>query len=135
MIVAIIILIICLCFGLIGCDKKNSKEEICYEIIIEASYQFKNPSSVRVISGTLSTSLSEMDFYTAYLCISATNGYGATITGYYQCTYLKSDNIVLLDEIDDETDPNYYSKLLQCKSRDDFDIDKVNKKLDKKWNK
>lgn len=160
-----------LCFAFVGCgDKMPSKEDATYELVLDAAYKFKNPSSVRLISGKvyyyeITDELKEEHEYSefllsrgyyisAHLRLSATNGYGATTTGYYSISYdddgkIKLENIE--DSIKEYTDgmdkypslTTVYKVLLQiavenyeeCEIRNDFDIDKVNKRLDEKWSK
>ena len=53
-------------------------EKVAYELILKASYDFKSPRSVRLISGTLS-----VDKKSIFARLSAINGFGAAGTGYY----------------------------------------------------
>lgn len=124
-----------LCFAFAGCGDKNSKEQKCYELMIDVSYEFKNPSSVRILSGTVNYYPdTSPDYLSAYLRLSATNGYGATTSGYYFCGYSDDGSLFVYDLEEYGTDnPMYSSSMSKCKVLDDFDIDKVNKMLDKKW--
>lgn len=42
-----------LCFAFVGCGKneEDMKTERIYELVLDVAYKFKNPSSVRIISG------------------------------------------------------------------------------------
>jgi uncharacterized membrane protein YvbJ len=54
---------------------------IAYDLIVKYAYSFKNPASVRVISGEAGDDNESVDEY-AFVCLTATNAYGADVTGY-----------------------------------------------------
>lgn len=88
-------------------------DKIAYDIVVNASSQFKDPSSVRLVSGTLS-----LDKDYLFCGISAKNGFGARSTSYYSITpngYI----------IENENPESIY------KTRDELNIDKINKALDR----
>ena len=168
-----LVMAIALCFPLVGCGNSiPSKEESTYELVLAASYKFKNPSSVRVVSGKvyyyeITDDAKERNEYTdlelergyyisGNLRLSATNGFGATTTGYYSVSYDRDSGTIKVEDIEDEIeqwtdlmgkatnsiDVASYKFLLQgaqkdyeeCTLTNDFDIDKVNALLEKKWN-
>lgn len=58
------------------------EEKYTYDLIIENAFDFKNPKSIEVISGTAEWDDEDEEPY-AFVCITSTNGYGAEIAGYY----------------------------------------------------
>ena len=92
--------------GLHGDDK------IAYEMVLDAAPKFKDPSSVRLVSGTLG-----VDKDCMFCGISATNGFGARTTSYY---------FIMGGSILKEDDPSYLYT-----TTDDLHIEKINKKLEK----
>lgn len=163
-----------LCFAFTGCTDKeqqneeDTKIERIYELILDVAYKFKNPSSVRIISGKVNYGTTDTDnppyefrnfelekgyYINANLRLSATNGFGATTTDYYHIIYDSNGKLSienLNDSMKDTMDmmdeyPYLKSTLLpvlqtlvdwyeECELRDNFNIDKVNGLLDKKWN-
>ena len=112
--------------------KENSLSETdkqVYELVLGASYQFKNPSSVRIISGSLRNG-NGVDLLAAK--ISLTNSYGISVKEY-----------CLIWELDDggvgmqiiEYDGSQTSKELIkfCNKTTYINANAVNKKLDKHW--
>lgn len=104
---------------------KNSKltgnDLKAYELIVKYSKDFKDPSSVRVISGYLGK-----DSY--YFVLSAKNGFGARSTE--ACMIWTYNGKEKLDIID-KTSSLYVKGLFEYTTC--FDADKVNAALDKKW--
>ncbi len=90
---------------LFGDDKK------AYDMIVEAADNFRNPSSVRLVSGTLG-----VDKDCLFVGISATNGFGARGTEYY---FISDDGWIL----EEDSPASYY------KDKDDLNIEKINKRL------
>ena len=130
-------------FTVVGCrNKKTEENELtvkelkAYELVLKCSYKFKNPSSVRIISGMLYYNpTTSPDYLSASLRLSATNGFGATTSGYYFCGY-NDDGSLFFYDIEDYKDVLYSSYLMLLKDAgtiNDFNIDKVNKKLAEKW--
>ncbi|MBQ7347256.1 MAG: hypothetical protein IJW55_04805 [Clostridia bacterium] len=109
-------------------DNSLSRDDLAaYELISEVSYDFKNPSSVRIVSGSVCYDEDEGE-YSGWFALSATNGYGARTVGYYFVGYLDGDIFALdLEENASSTSIRY------AKIRDELDVDKINKALDKKW--
>lgn len=94
-------------------------DKTVYDLILLYLDKFKNPSSVQLVSGTMVG-----NGQSAFLCISATNGFGGTTKGYY-CL-----NPVFIHEVDDND--SYQIEL--CKGRDDLDVKKINRALEEKIN-
>lgn len=118
-IIIALVLVIALSFGYIAIDGPilTGDDRIAYELILDASKQFKSPSSVRVVSGTVLNAKDSKDGESCLWCgISAVNGFGARTTSYY---YIAEDGTVM------ETD---YSGALNK----DINVDLINKKLEKK---
>lgn len=90
--------------------------KIAYELIYDVAQSFKNPSSVRLVSGTLG-----VDKDCMFCGISATNGYGARSTSYY----FVMDGWALEEEDD-------ISSLY--KEKDGLNFDLINKMLAKTLN-
>ena len=88
-------------------------DKIAYELILDASKQFKSPSSVRVVSGTVYTSEGES---VVWCGISAINGFGARSTSYY---YINEDGDIMETDYDGAR-------------RQDLNVDRINNKLEKR---
>lgn len=150
-------------------DTLTDRENAIYQLVLDVSYKFKNPSSVRIVSGKVNYDTTntknppyefrdfelEKGYYiNANLRLSATNGYGATTTEYYHIIYNK-DGKISTDDINEtmrkfmdimEKNPYLKPTMLpalqaavdwydECEILDDFNIDKINKFINKKWNK
>lgn len=113
-IIAIAVAVIVLIVGgiVINQNTLTGDDKIAYEIILDVANNFKNPSSVRLVSGTLG-----VDKDCIFAGISATNGWGARTTSYY----FISDGFALEDD-----DPTALYK-----ATDELNIQKINKKLEK----
>ncbi len=99
-----------------------------YELIVDASYDFKDPSSVRLVSGTVFYDEDDHE-YSGWFALSATNGFGARTVGYYFVSYLDGDAFALdLEEYGDSTSIKY------AKTQDELNVDQINKALEEKWN-
>ena len=98
-----------------------------YNLVSEVSYEFKNPSSVRLVSGTVFYDEEESE-WCGWFALSATNGFGARTVGYYFVSYLDGD-VFALDLEDNGTD----ASIKYAKTKDELDIEKINNALDKKW--
>ncbi len=168
----ILVMTLTLCLAFVGCGDKNSltdREQAIYQLVLDASYKFKNPSAVRVVSGKAkyekitdensnnkeysTLELERGYFISAELRLSSTNGYGATTTDYWHIIYDR-DGKISVDNINDimkdfmnlmEQTPALKPTLLpslqaaanwydECEIIDDFNIDKINAELEKKWN-
>lgn len=113
--------------------KKKAEDELtgddlaAYKLLVEASFEFKNPTSVRVLAGCVH--YSEDNFHwVGWFTISATNGYGAKMVGYYYVGYLDGE-MYLLDL--EENDQGIGLSL--SKRQGELNVDKINKKLAEKW--
>lgn len=116
-------------------------DKCAYELLLEASYQFKNPSSVRIVSGSFEEDLYSHGLEWLFVRISATNGFGASISGYYMI-WNDSDGEFHVDDIEeqwelseklgieDELSPLQIS---YCNVTDQLNINAINRKLDKYW--
>jgi len=100
-------------FVVISQNTLTGDDKVAYEIMLEAANNFKNPSSVRLVSGTVG-----VDKDCLFAGVSATNGWGARSTSYY---YISGSGWIL--EEDDAT--SLY------KATDKLHIQKINKKLEK----
>lgn len=100
-------------FVVISQNTLTGDDKVAYEIMLEAANNFKNPSSVRLVSGTVG-----VDKDCLFAGVSATNGWGARSTSYY---YIDGSGWIL--EEDDAT--SFY------KATDKLHIQKINKKLEK----
>lgn len=141
-------------FSLVGCDRKDdltSREQAIYQLVLDASYKFKNPSSVRIVSGMVTfdeanaensdKEFSNFELQRGYAIdghfrFTATNSFGATISEYYFCGY-NDDGTIFAYSFDTYKNlvPTIYAKMVEWASKtDDFDIDKINAELEKKWN-
>ena len=130
-IVVYILVILAVVLGIkiasLGNNNLSGDDLAAYELIVEASYDFKNPSSVRLVSGTVFYD-EEAKEYCGWFALSATNGYGGRTVGYYFVGYLDGEIFALdLEEDGDSTSIRY------AKTRDELDVDKINKSLEKKW--
>lgn len=95
-----------------------------YELILEGSYEFKNPSSVRVYSGHVFYD-KEDDEYCGWFYLSATNGFGARSSGYYYIGHLDGEVFAL--EVEDD------SSIRRAQTEGELDVDWINEQLEKKW--
>lgn len=111
-------------------DKKDSLSGdnlAAYNLIIEASYDFKNPSSVRLVSGQVYFDEEELE-YAGWFALSATNGFGGRDTGYYFISYLDGEQFTLdLEENGTESSINF------AKEKNALDIDSINEALAEYW--
>ena len=115
------------------------EDKIAYDLVVEHIYSFKNPSSVKVISGDVT----ELDAGTkhAFLRLSATNGYGGTVAGYY---YLAEDFMIDLEDEDerqlfkllnsDISDKDFEVSIALCRLQERLNITKINRALERKFN-
>ena len=152
--IAIVAIGIALLSGCSAVSKLNEKEKATYDVLIEGSLQFKNPASVRVLSGTVSyydvddyRELYGEDFeeryesvwsdadkergylFYAYLRLSATNGFGSTTSENYFIAYGEDGDLNIWDLSE-------YPSLFgddDCYATDDFDYAAVNAALEEYW--
>ncbi len=112
------------------------KEQKCYELMLDVSREFKNPSSVRIISGEFNFyPNTDPDYCSACLKLSASNGYGAITSGYYFVGYEDNGNLFIYDlEYYGEYDEYINSLIEECYETNSFDVKKVNSALAKYWN-
>lgn len=131
--IVIAAVIVILCVVLSWKNNSNSNDELskedlaAYELIYDASYEFKSPSSVRVIAGTVYYNEKKVQ-WSGWFTLSAANSYGAKTVGYYYIGYLDGEVYTLdLEKYGDS------SSLSFAKSQKDLNFDKINEKLAKKW--
>lgn len=89
-------------------------DKAAYDLIVTASERFKDPTSVELVSGSLSDSKNLL-----YAGISATNSYGARNTSYY---LISSSSV---------TETKYPTSKYTDKTA--LNINKINKALDRKF--
>jgi hypothetical protein len=116
--VAVAIVLIAILTPIIVSNTLSGNDKIVYDLILEASHDFKDPSSVRIISGSLS-----VDKDGGWFILSAKNSYGARDTGNYFIGYIDGEVFVL------EQDTATYLH----RKTSEFNIDKVNNALEKYW--
>lgn len=115
------------CFFSSSKNKLTGYNLAAYELISEVSYEFKNPSSVRVLSGCVWYDEDDKE-YSGWFALSATNGWGARTTGYYFVGYLDGKIYALdLEEYGTSSSISY------AKTRDQLDVDSINKALNEQW--
>ncbi len=113
--IAIVIAAILLIVGIVVINQNvlTGNDKVAYELVLDVANNFKNPSSVRLVSGTVGV---DKDYL--FAGISATNGWGARTTSYY--------SISKGGWIFEEEDP-----ISIFKATDTLNISKINKKLEK----
>lgn len=110
--IALATIILVVGFVIISQNTLTGDDKVAYEMVLDTANNFKNPSSVRLISGTVG-----VDKDCLFAGISATNGWGARSTSYY---FIMSGGII------EEDDPTSLYK-----ATDKLNIQKINKKLEK----
>lgn len=146
--ILLISILLCCTVLFVGCEQKEEsitetftpQEEVIYEILIEKSYDFKDPTSVRIISGTLiysnpengadlgETKGSYLRYSLGLFRIMATNSFGVKITESFMVkvelgevtTFLGMESY--LDEIEDLLSP-FYLKLFLAAIDDAKEVD------------
>ena len=112
--------IVVLLIGYFGLFHLGEDEQYTYDLVIANISSFKSPKRVDVLSGTAGWMEEDHEPY-AFVCISATNSYGAEVTGFY-CLHP--------DAISDVSDDSYMVKL--CKE-DDLNVGNINRRLAIYW--
>ena len=110
--IAVIALVAVLAIALVSHNSLSGKDKSAYNCVIKASQQFKDPSSVRLESGTYNGGF-------LFCGLSAKNGFGARGTGYYTVGLI--EGIISEEENPDDI----------FMSKTNLNIDKINKKLSK----
>ncbi len=87
-IVIAILLLIAIVWA-IGANTLFGKDKAAYDLVLSVAYQFNNPESIKLVSGSLSPDQSAL-----FCGISATNGFGARSTSYYSILkgYIQTEN-------------------------------------------
>lgn len=106
-------------------DKLAGKDLEVYNLILEASYTFKDPSSVRIISGSIT-----QDGEGGFFVLSAKNSWGARTTGRYGIARTDDGEVFAMLE---EDSGMTFDEWTGINKKDEFDIDKVNRALKKYW--
>lgn len=107
-------------------DLLTPEEKDIYHAILLGSVQFKNPSSVRLIETTgINRELSDLGY--GYFHLSATNGFGATVSGYYTIWIENNDTLFDIRE----TSSSKYNDAGFCL---EYSVRKVNDALNEYWN-
>lgn len=118
-------------------------DKIAYDLVLLYAHNFKDPTSVRVVSGRAGAGSEENDFENyAFLRISAKNGFGGVTTGYYS---LNEHRISDLEEdkefwkemgskysIFGGLDNHYDSMIKLCEDQTKLNVKKINKALQRK---
>ena len=118
--VVVTCIIMVLLVAYFGLFHLGTEEQYTYDLVVANISSFKNPKRVDVLSGTAGWMEEDHEPY-AFVCISATNSYGAEVTGYY-CLHP--------DGISDVSDDSYMVKL--CKE-DDLNVGNINRRLAIYW--
>lgn len=99
----------------------TGNDKYAYEIIMNHVDNFKNPSSIRITSGTLLSPKDDSSGEGCLWCgISGINGFGSRTTSYY---WMSGDG----DGIMQDDSPF-------CLETDGLNFERINKKLEKKLN-
>ena len=111
---------------IINNNKLSGDDLLAYNLIVENSTQFYDPSSVRIVSGCIYYDKEEKST-AGWFVISAKNGFGARKTEeYFMMLYNNGEKYAVKAETIKSTSNLYYKT-------DELNIDKINKKLDNKW--
>ncbi len=136
--VLLAILLIPTALAFVGCgnqsayDKLGEKEKRVFDVVLEFSYDFKNPSSVKVVSGDFEEEVN----FTACFRIQAQNGFGSTTSGYYMIIGNKSGIDSYIDLEDDSLpSASYIYGMQRALTTDNFDYSAVNNALNEYWEK
>ncbi len=106
-------------------DELAGKDLEVYNLILEVSYTFNDPSSVRIISGWIA-----QDGEKGFFVLSAKNLLGVRKTGKYFIARLDDGQVYAMEE---EVSGMTYVKSTGIYKKNEFDIDKVNRALKKYW--
>lgn len=112
----------------LGSDGLTNEDRAAYQLVYEASFEFKDPSSVRIVSGHVEKSEDESEWH-GWFRLSATNGFGARTTGYYFLGYLNGEAYAL--DLEDNDLLTSFTRSL-ADERDTLHIEKINEKLEKR---
>lgn len=125
---SIILFVIISCLFLTACseDVKKNKDEkltgndlIAYNMMLEVCYAAKDPTKVKVISGTVGSTIGAFK-------VSYDNGKST-----YNVLITEENGMYTVEKMHDSL-VSSYSDLLY--NTDSFSMNKVNKALEKKWN-
>ncbi|MBR0439131.1 MAG: hypothetical protein IJK00_08425 [Clostridia bacterium] len=99
----------------------TGNDKIAYDLIMNVAPKFKNPASIRLVSGVAGTDKDDGEKY-MFCGISAKNGLGVRSTEYY---YINDKGTIL----EEEPDYSFYF------DTDKLNIEKINKILERKLKK
>lgn len=116
-VVCVVAVIIIACFSLFHLGED---EQYAYDLMISNAHSFKNPKGAEVLSGCAGYMEDEDEAY-AFLRISASNSYGASVSGYY-CLHP--------DYATDVSSDDYMVKLCNDK---DLNVGNINRRLALYW--
>lgn len=116
----------------------TGKDKLAYELLLDACYDFKSPSSVRLLSGDVPSFGEEHAIDESpilFMVVEATNGYGAKTTGYYSFI----PDLGLSKEKDYDTDSPLYDLSVSAfnltkrfyEDREALDVKKINRRLER----
>ncbi len=108
------VVVLILIFVISSLSSLSENDKKAFDMILKASDEFKDPSSVRLVSGSFS------EDGTLCCVISATNGFGARVTSYYR---IYESGFSYKTEYPDSS----------FKKTDFFNIEKINNKLKKEF--
>jgi len=115
------VIIIAIIIGVASSQTLSGDDKIAYDILVEAAQSFKDPSSVRLVSGSLSLSGNR---YSTLRCeLSATNSFGARVTSFYNISNISGISVRETDFPDSDH-----------KDKTSLNIDKINNALAKALN-
>ncbi len=102
-------MVLSIIFGSLTIFKPNillfGDNRIVYEDVLTVAYDFKNPASVRVMSGRVLNGSGEKDYdYMVLVRISATNSYGGYVTSEYCMVRYSEDGVYALELEEDDAD-------------------------------
>ena len=139
--IAMVAIVIIFALSLVGCSgetKLAEQDELAFEYVEKASDSFKDPTSVRILSGSFDDSETPI----LYAKIMANNSYGANTTSYYliensgQCSEMDAETIQYALENPEQTDQikeGWADDLLLFFEDSALDYDSINDKLAEKW--
>lgn len=117
-------------------QKLSDEDSMAFEYLEAASSSFKDPSSVRIVSGAFSGD----DEPTLYAKVLATNSFGANVTSYYAifddgtCIEWKPEVLeYAIENPDYDTLGDLVDELPLFFADDALDYDAINQKLGEKW--
>lgn len=118
--IAVICVIAVILAAYFGFFHLGTKEKYAYDLVITNAWNFKNPKDIEVLSGTANW-LDEEEEPFAFVCLVATNSYGAKVTGYYSLTP------------DYVHDVSYDKSLMDLCKSNNLNVGSINRRIDLYW--